>query len=71
MKMVEFATAKGAAVWVSPEQVLYVSAAAGAGGGASMYGANNVSTATRLHFGHGEFLDVQEAPADVVSRLNG
>jgi hypothetical protein len=69
MKLVEFATAKGAAVWVSPEQVLYVSAAAGAG--ASMYGANNVSTATRLHFGQGEFLDVQEAPADVVSRLNG
>jgi hypothetical protein len=68
MKLIEFASAKGGVIWVNPSQVLYVGLPEGAG--ASMYGDNNVRAVTRLHFAQGASVEVREALADVVARLN-
>ncbi len=69
MKLIEFVDAKGAKVWVNREQVLYVGPLDGAQ--SSMYGDSHLRASTRLHFTHGEHLEVKEAPADVVQRLSG
>jgi hypothetical protein len=69
MKLIEFADVKGAKVWVNREQVLYVGLPDG--GQSSMYGDSHQRAATRLHFAHGEHLEVKEALAEVVQRLSG
>ena len=70
MRLVEFTAAKGGAVWVNPDLVIYVGAAETASAsGSSMYGGNNVRNATRLFFSQGPGLDVKENVADVVARL--
>ena len=68
MKLIEFAGAKGGKVWVNREQVIYVGLPDGAQ--SSMYGDSNLRASTRLHFAHGDHLEVKEALADVVARLN-
>jgi hypothetical protein len=68
MKLIEFSAVKGGPVWVNPGQLLYVGLAEAIGGG-SMYGDNNVSTSTRLHFTQGSSLEVKENLPEVVSRL--
>ena len=68
MKLIQFGGAKGGAVWVNREQVLYVGLREPAQSG--MYGDSNASTSTRLHFANGEHLEVKEALADVVARLS-
>jgi len=67
MKLIEFAAAKGGRVWVNAEQVLYVGLPDGVQ--SSMYGDSNLRASTRLHFAHGEHLEVKEALADVVAKL--
>jgi hypothetical protein len=68
MKLIEFGGAKGGAVWVNREQVLYVGLRDP--GQSSMYGDSNASGSTRLHFANGEHVEVREALADVVARLS-
>lgn len=68
MKLIEFGGAKGGAVWVNREQVLYVGLRDP--GQSSMYGDSNAPTFTSLHFANGEHLEVREALAEVVARLN-
>jgi hypothetical protein len=68
LKLVEFASAKGGAVWVNGAQVLW--AAPPEGASSSMYGDSNVRTVTRLHFAQGITLEVRESLADVVQRLS-
>jgi hypothetical protein len=67
--MIELSGVKGGAVWVNPEQVLYVGLPEGAT--SSMYGDNNSRTGTRLFFAQGGHLEVREALEEVVARLTG
>lgn len=67
--MIELSAVKGGKVWVNPAQVLYLGLPEGAS--SSMYGDNNTPVGTRLHFAQGAHLEVREAVADVVARLNG
>jgi hypothetical protein len=67
--MIELSALKGGAVWVNPEQVLYVSLPEGAG--SSMYGDNNNRAGTRLYFAQGGHLEVREALEEVVARMTG
>ncbi|MDR3510407.1 MAG: hypothetical protein P4L73_02140 [Caulobacteraceae bacterium] len=69
MKLLELTNPKGGAVWVNPARLLYVCLADG--GGASMYGENNVRVLTKLHFDQGTTLEVKEGPADVAARAAG
>lgn len=68
MKLIELRCAKGGAVWVNREQVLYVGLRDP--GQSSMYGDGNASAVTRLHFANGEHLEVREAMAEVVALLS-
>ena len=68
VRLIEFASAKGGIVWVNAGQVLYVALPEGAS--SSMYGDTNVRAVTRLHFAQGTTIEVREALADVVARLN-
>lgn len=68
MKLVELTGVKGGAVWVNAGQLIYVGLA-GAGAGGSMYGDNNVSNISKLHFADGSSLEVKEPLAEVVARL--
>ena len=67
--MIELSALKGGAVWVNPEQALYVVLPEGAG--SSMYGDNNNRVGTRLYFAQGGHLDVREALEEVVARMTG
>ncbi len=67
MKLIELTDAKGVTVYVNPEQLLWVGPPDGVQ--SSMYGDGGARTSTRLHFSHGEHLEVKEAPAQVVVRL--
>jgi uncharacterized protein YlzI (FlbEa/FlbD family) len=67
MALVELTGLKGEAVWVNPTWVVCIGAVGGGGG--SMYGDNNVRSATKLQFLHGTTIEVKEAVADVVSLL--
>jgi hypothetical protein len=67
MKLVELTDMKGATVWVNPQLLLWVGPPDGVQ--SSMYGGGSARAATRLHFAHGEHLEVKEAPAQVVVRL--
>jgi hypothetical protein len=67
VKLVELTGLKGGAVWVNPELLLWVGPPDGVQ--SSMYGDNNARACTRLHFAHGEHLEVKEAVLDVVARL--
>ena len=67
--MIELSALKGGAVWVNPDQVLYVGLPEGAG--SSMYGDNNNRTGTRLYFAQGGHLEVREALEQVVARMTG
>jgi hypothetical protein len=49
--MIELSALKGGALWVNPDQVLYVGLQEGAG--SSMYGDNNTRTGARLFFAQG------------------
>ena len=69
MRMIELSGVKGGAVWVNPEQVLYVGLPEGPG--SSMYGDNNNRTGTRLFFAQGGHLEVREAIEEVVARMTG
>ena len=69
MKLVELTNTKGGVVWVNASHLLYVCLADGAGG--SLYGADaEASVASKLHFVHGSTMEVKQALADVVARLN-
>jgi len=68
VRLIEFASAKGGIVWVNAALVLYVALPEGAS--SSMYGDTNIRAVTRLHFAQGSTLEVREALADVVARLN-
>ena len=68
MKLIDLTDAKGATVWVNRELVLWVGLPDG--GQSSMYGDSSARASTRLHFARGEHLEVKEALADVVARLN-
>ncbi len=67
--MIELSGVKGGAVWVNPEQVLYVGLPEGPG--SSMYGDNNSRTVTRLFFAQGGHLEVRESLEEVVARMIG
>ena len=67
MRMIELSALKGGALWVNPEQVLYVGVPEGAG--SSMYGDNNSRTGARLFFAQGSHLEVREALEEVVARM--
>jgi hypothetical protein len=69
VRMIELSALKGGAVWVNPDQVLYVGLPEGAG--SSMYGDNNNRAGTRLYFAQGGHLEVREALEEVVARLTG
>jgi hypothetical protein len=69
VRMIELSGVKGGAVWVNPEQVLYVGLPEGPG--SSMYGDNNNRTGTRLFFAQGSHLEVREALEEVVARMTG
>ena len=65
MRMIQLKGAKGGAVWVNPAHVLY--AALPDTAASSMYGDNNNTLGTRLHFVQGAHLDVREMLEDVVA----
>jgi hypothetical protein len=67
VRMIQLKSAKGGAVWVNPTHVLY--AALPDTAASSMYGDNNNTLGTRLHFAQGAHLDVREVLEDVVARL--
>ena len=67
MKLINLTDVKGAAVWVNPEQLLWVGQPDAAQ--SSMYGDSKGRASTRLHFAKGEHLEVQETPTEVVARL--
>ena len=67
MKLIELTDAKGASVWVNPERLLWAGPPDRVP--SSMYGDGGGRACTRLHFGHGEHLEVREAPDPVVARL--
>jgi len=71
MKLVELTAVKGGPIWVNTGQVLYVAAAEGPAGGASMYGDNNVRTSSRLWFAQGVSLEVKEPLSEIVARFGG
>jgi hypothetical protein len=68
MKLINLTDAKGAAVWVNPELLLWVGMPDGVQ--SSMYGDGGGRASTRLHFAKGEHLEVKEALPDVVARLS-
>ncbi|HEX5271767.1 MAG TPA: hypothetical protein VFW33_14820 [Gemmataceae bacterium] len=68
MKLVNLTDAKGAAIWVNPELLLWVGMPDGVQ--SSMYGDSNGRASTRLHFARGEHLEVKEALPEVVARLS-
>ncbi|MFI4974886.1 MAG: hypothetical protein ACHP84_10140 [Caulobacterales bacterium] len=67
MRLIEFTGVKGGGLWVNPAQILYVGLPDGAG--SSMYGENNVRHTTKLYFAQGSHIEVKEALADVVAKL--
>ena len=68
MKLINLTDVKGAAVWVNPEQLLWIGQPDGVQ--SSMYGDSKGRASTRLHFARGEHLEVQETPPEVVARLS-
>lgn len=67
MKLVELTGVKGGSVWVNPELLLWLGPPEGVQ--SSMYGDNNSRATTRLHFAHGEQIEVREGVLEVVARL--
>lgn len=68
MKLIELTDVKGASVWVNPERLLWAGPPDRVQ--SSMYGDGGGRACTRLHFGHGEHLEVREALEQVVARLS-
>ncbi|HZZ34754.1 MAG TPA: hypothetical protein VFE03_03450 [Caulobacteraceae bacterium] len=69
MRLVEFAGAKGAAVWISCEQVIYVNRPDTSDGGGSLYGSSNGATGARIWLSGGAHLDVRQSLEEVVALL--
>ena len=67
MKLIELTDVKGATVWVNPELLHWAGPPDGVQ--STMYGDSGARASTRLHFAHGEHLEVKEALAQVVVRL--
>jgi hypothetical protein len=68
VRLIELTGTKGDSVWVNPELLLWLGVPDGVQ--SSMYGRNNTRACTRLHFAHGEHLEVSEALLEVVARLS-
>lgn len=68
MKLVQFAGAKGAPLWISPGQVTHVQSHAGGEG--SLYGSNNERTGARVFLAGGGHLDVSQSVEEVVAAFS-
>jgi hypothetical protein len=69
MTLVRLSSAKGAAVWVNAQHVLYVGPPEG--GTSDMYGGNNVRSGAKIYFAQGTTLDVRETPEEAAAHLGG